>query len=123
MYHLSFPCIDCTELIPLPLSDPSSSFSRIRCEKCEKVYDLSNDLQRQIQKFVTLCQTLKDSEEILGQANVGVDVGPHHVEIPFQLLLTRFGTSIRLQVGQESVVLSFRHEPIRDLSLAQKEPS
>ncbi|MFQ5729416.1 MAG: hypothetical protein ACE5GN_03550 [Waddliaceae bacterium] len=73
------------------------------------------NLRRQLRKFEALCQQILDSEEILGNTSVGIDIGEHHVKVPYKLLLTRLNSSLELMIGDQPVSIVFRLEPALDL--------
>lgn len=111
-HTLSFPCTGC--LLPLAFSifDLDRTDGLLCCSSCKRHF-LFNDpqLRRQLRKFEALCRQIKDSEEILSNASIGIDLDSHHVKIPYKLLLTRFNSQIDLQIGEEKVKISFRIEP------------
>ena len=69
---------------------------------------------RQVKKFEALCRVIHESEEILGHASVGVDVGEHHVKVPYKLLLTRLSSSLELNMNGNTVSIAFRSEPTKE---------
>lgn len=69
---------------------------------------------RQIKKFEALCQQIHLSEEILGSTSVAIDVGPHHVKVPFRMLLTRLGSVLDLTISGQKIEILFRTEPLKD---------
>lgn len=92
------------------------------CPTCHKTYNFNDEtLKRQLRKFSALCAQLIDSEEILSHTAVGIDVGEHHVKVPFKLLLTRFNSCLELEVGDQPVTIYFRIEPLKDISALEKE--
>jgi hypothetical protein len=74
-----------------------------------------------MKKFEALCRQICDSEEILGNAHVGVDCGEHRVKIPYKLLLTRLNSCLDLKLGDQSLSIMFRIEPIQDVPVAHLE--
>ena len=76
-------------------------------------------LKRQIKKFEALCRQIQESQEILGSTHVGVDVGEHHLKIPYKILLSRFTSTLELQMGEKVLSISFRLEPSIDLSTSE----
>lgn len=111
-HALSFPCSRCKNDIKFSLFELDQNNGLLSCPHCEQNY-LFNDpqLKRQLRLFESLCRQIKDSEEILGNTSIGVDVGNSRVEIPFKLLLTRFNSNLQLQMGPEKIVITFRLEP------------
>jgi hypothetical protein len=84
------------------------------CSGCGKKYGLQDEtLKRQLNLFAALCRQIQQSEEILGNTAVAVDVGPHNVKIPFKLLLTRLKSTLDLQVGDTKLVVTYRVQPIQ----------
>ncbi len=110
-HTLALPCTKCHHHLPFSIFELDKSNGLLTCPHCKQTF-LFNDpkLLQQLRKFEALCLHIKDAEEILGNTNVGVDVGPHHVKIPYKLLMTRFNSTLNLQLGQEQVTISFRLE-------------
>lgn len=122
---LEFNCIACNELLSFSVFHLTESNSAIDCKNCKKMYAFTDEtLKRQLKKFTALCIQLIDSEEILGNAAVGVDVNGAQVKIPYKLLLTRLNSSLNLKIGDHPISITFRIEPLKDmLSLHCKESS
>lgn len=115
-HSLQFDCISCSDPVRFSLFQRREQTAAAQCSTCGKEYVLDDpDLMRQLSKFEALCRQIAESEEILGNTSVGIDVGPHHVKIPFKLLLTRFNSSIDLTIGNTPVAIQFRFEPQKDL--------
>ncbi len=115
-HRLQFKCTGCQETIYFSVFDLDQGHLTIQCSHCNKTFLFKDkNLLRQIKKFDTLCRTICDSEEILGEASVGVDVGEHHVKIPYKLLLTRLSSCLDLSIGNDPVSIIFRIEPAKDV--------
>lgn len=113
-HSLYFKCISCQQLLQFSVFDLDLQ-SLIVCQECGKKYAFDDPvLMRHIKKFEALCRQIHDSEEILGNASVGVDVGEHHVKVPYKLLLTRLSSSLELQIGGQNISIAFRIEPTKD---------
>lgn len=113
-HTLQFKCLSCSGPVTFSVFDLDAQ-SKIQCQCCEKKYAFTDStLVRQLKKFEALCRQIQESEEILGAANVGVDVGEHHVKVPYKLLLTRLSSSLDLDIGGQKVSIFFRIEPSRD---------
>lgn len=114
---LYFKCLSCNTDINLSIFDLDHN-TPLCCKGCEKQY-IFNDptLIRQLKKFRSLCMQIHDSEEILGNSCIGVDVGIHHVKVPYKLLLTRLTSSLQLEMEGKKISINFRVEPIKDTSL------
>lgn len=112
---LEFQCRECQQPIQFSIFDLDSENTQLSCPKCQKKYLLNDEtLKRQLKKFAALCRQLIESEEILGNTAVGVDVGDRHVKIPYKLLLTRLSSSLDLKIGNEPISIKFRIEPLKD---------
>lgn len=112
--NLHFNCIACEMPVDLSIFDLDHNCP-LQCGKCGKKYLLNDPaLVRQLKKFEALCRQIHESEEILGNASVGVDVGEHHVKVPYKLLLTRLNSSLELNMEGKKVAIAFRIEPIKD---------
>lgn len=113
-HTLQFKCLSCATPVTFSVFDLDNQ-PTICCHSCEKKFAFSDPvLVRQLKKFEALCRQIQDSEEILGTASVGVDVGEHHVKVPYKLLLTRLSSSLDLNIAGQKVPIFFRIEPIKD---------
>lgn len=114
-HTLQFKCLSCGSPVTFSIFDLDIQ-AAICCHGCEKKYAFTDPtLIRQLKKFEALCRQIQDSEEILGAACVGVDVGEHHVKVPYKLLLTRLSSSLDLNMAGHKVSIFFRIEPARDI--------
>lgn len=118
-HQLEFTCCACKNRIAFSLFDIEKGQHIVRCPQCNKGFSFDDEtLLRQLKKFEQLCLQIRDSEEILGKASVGIDVNGHGVQIPFKLLLTRLSSTLDLLIGDEPLAINFRIEPAADLSEA-----
>lgn len=120
---LHFNCLSCADPIFFTLLDSQTQSLPITCSNCKKKYAFSEDLLRQIKKFEALCLQIQLSEEILGSTSVAIDVGPHHVKVPFRMLLTRLGSVLDLTVAGQKIEILFRTEPLKDFDELLKSSS
>lgn len=117
-HSLQFKCLTCGTPATFSVFDLDTQ-ATICCHHCEKKYAFTDPiLIRQLKKFEALCRQIQDSEEILGAASVGVDVGEHHVKVPYKLLLTRLSSSLDLNMGGQKVSIFFRIEPLKDTPIS-----
>lgn len=117
-HTLQFKCLSCQSPVTFSIFALDGN-ADVHCQTCEKKYAFNDPvLIRQLKKFEALCQQIHDSEEILGAACVGVDVGEHHVKVPFKLLLTRLSSHLDLNMAGQKVSIFFRIEPARDTPAA-----
>ena len=115
-HKLQFNCTSCEGAVRFSLFDAQNENGSIQCSHCNKKYLFEDPtLLRQLKKFEALCRQLHDSEEILGNTCVGIDIGEHHVKVPYKLLLTRLNSSLDLMIGEEPLSIVFRLEPAQDL--------
>ena len=118
---LEFNCCECDAEIPFSLADAASKTTIVECPKCAKKYGFSSGpLQKKLKLFISLCKTIRDCEEILGDSNVTVDVGPTQVKVPFKLLLTRLRSTIDLKIGDKALSVSYRTEPMQVAAAIEK---
>lgn len=102
-------CLTCQHPVLFSLSDLDDV---VACQECGQKYGLHEEsLKRQLQKFAALCTQIRDSEEILGNAGVAVEVGPNKVQMPFKILLTRLKSTLNLQIGKNTLTITFRTQP------------
>ena len=113
---LQFDCLDCHKPVQFSVFEIENQKDGITCAHCQKRYIFADpDLTRQIKKFETLCRTLCDSEEILSNTSVGVDVGGRQIKIPYKILLSRLSSHIDLDIGGKKISIQFRIEPTKDV--------
>lgn len=116
-HFLQFQCLQCKHPLKFSIFDLDELHYLICCSQCQKKYAFNDEtLKRQLHKFVALCEQLVKSEEILSQTAVGIDIGEHHVQIPYKLLLTRLNSTLKLKFGEEMISMTFRTEPLKDYS-------
>lgn len=115
-HNLQFDCVSCKQPISFSIFELDHDNAPLTCHHCKKQYVLEDkDFKRQLGKFEALCRQIMASQEILGNTSIGIDVGPHHVKIPYKLLLTRLNSSIDLMIGDQPVSIVFRLEPSVDV--------
>lgn len=113
---LEFHCVACQAPVNFSVFDMDQNLEPIPCTRCGKCYLLQDEtLVRQLKKFIALCYQIRDSEEILSNTSVAINVGTHQVEVPYKLLLTRLSTKLNLKIGDQQLAISFRFEPIHDV--------
>lgn len=119
-HQLEFDCMACKEPVSFSLFNLEKTDGYLACGKCQKRYAFTDEtLKRQLKKFEALCRQLIESEEILSNASIGIDVGEHHVQIPYKLLLTRLNSNLELSMGNLPVNIKFRIEPLKDTPIKE----
>lgn len=120
-HKLQFNCQACQIPIVFSVLDFEHFSGIVRCEECGKKYAFDDEtLLRHLKQFEALCRQIHASEEILGSTSIAVDVGSHHVKVPFNILLTRLSSVIELKMNGQKVVIAFRVEPLKDVPELQK---
>lgn len=113
---LEFHCLSCQSPVAFSIFEVEKH-PDLCCSHCEKKYRFDDEtLLRQLKKFEALCRQIRESEEILGSSSVGIDVGSKQIKVPFKLLLTRMSSCLDLSIGGHPLTISFRFEPIHDIS-------
>lgn len=114
--RLQFTCQACKKPVKFNVFDLEHN-KLIRCEHCDKHYHFSDEtLIRQIKKFEALCLQIKESEEILSQTAVGIDIGERQIKVPYKLLLTRLSSVLDLTLGDAPLSITFRMEPVKEFA-------
>lgn len=121
--QLEFKCRECNSPVFFSVLENSNLSKTITCEKCEKQYLLGTQIVDQLKKFEALCHQIQESKSIFGQAAIAIDVGPHQVKIPFQLLLTRLSSVLELSIGGEKTTIAFRVDTLNGLALSNQKNS
>ena len=117
-YILEFDCQSCKKPVHFSLFELERKGLEVRCEGCSQQYEFGDDtLKRQLKKFSSLCRQLIDCEEILSNTSVGIDIGEHHVKVPYKILLTRLNPVLDLIIGEHPISIRFRIEPLKDVKL------
>jgi DNA-directed RNA polymerase subunit RPC12/RpoP len=114
--NLEFECHRCKKPVEFSVFELDQTGSKIECPYCQIAYAFNDPvLIRQLKKFEALCRQVSESEEILGNIAVGIDIGDRHIKIPYKLLLTRLSSRLDLTIGNEPFSIMFRIEPTKDL--------
>lgn len=117
-YILEFDCHSCEQPVSFSVFELDKPGCEVKCDNCKQQYKLQDEvLNRQLKKFTALCKQLIESEEILSTAAVGIDVGEHHVKVPFKILLTRLNPVLDLVIGDRPISIRFRIEPTKEAIL------
>jgi NAD-dependent SIR2 family protein deacetylase len=115
-HKLEFTCQKCNNPVLFSVLDSEHFDGLILCPQCGKKYAFGNEtMVRHLRLFEALCRQIHASQEILGRTSIAINVGPHHVEVPYRLLLTRFSSIMELMIGDQKVNIAFRVEPLRDV--------
>lgn len=114
-HRLQLQCQQCDQ--PIEFSVLETRAQGLQCSCCGQQYrfdDLS--LIRQLRQFEALCRQIHASQEILGKTVIALNVGEHHVKVPFNLLMTRFSSVLELNINGKKTEILFRIEPVKDVA-------
>lgn len=111
---LEFICLgkECRKVIPFSVLKIEKG-QTITCPNCGKKYVFEKNLIDKVKKFERLILAVRESEDILGNTNVGINVDGHQLKIPYRLLLTRMNTLLTLNIGDQEFTFKFRVEPLK----------
>ncbi|AHH22974.1 ferredoxin [Chlamydia muridarum str. Nigg] len=85
----------------------------LTCDKCEASFVFDAEICDAIRRFSALCLRIYEAKSILGDAAVSVSVEEKSVEIPFQLLFSRFPVFLNLNLAGKSVQVRFIFDSLR----------
>ncbi len=115
-HKLQFHCESCQEPLLFSVLDKVQFCGHVDCKNCGKKYAFDDEtLLSHLKQFEALCHQIHASEEILGSTSIAIDVGSHHVKVPFNILLTRLSSVMELNIKGKKVMITFRVEPLKDI--------
>lgn len=116
--NIEFKCIekDCQGIISFSMLDIEKA-PNVRCPVCANEYTFNANLIEKIRKFAHLIYTVKESEDILGNTHIAINVEGHSINIPYRLLLTRLNTMLTLKIGDSEAAFKFRVEPLKEIEI------
>ncbi|MBO5791018.1 MAG: hypothetical protein J6S54_00925, partial [Lentisphaeria bacterium] len=99
--RIDFRCLtqDCTGVVEFNLREIADKDFQAVCPVCHRAYALDAALQDKLERMMKLIEALRNSEDILGDSVVSVNVAGGEVRVPYALLLTRLNTLITLNLG------------------------
>ena len=111
--QIDFHCFvdGCTGVVKFNLADIGGRDFQAVCPVCHRAYALEKDLRDKLRRMLELINALRDSEDILGDSVVSVNVAGGEVRIPYALLLTRLNTLITLELDGKKVDFHLWVEP------------
>lgn len=120
-HKLQIHCQACDEPMLFSVLNKEDFSGIVPCSKCSKKYVFDDEtLLRHLRQFEALCTQIHASEEILGGTSIAIDVGSHHVKVPFNILLTRLSSIIDLNIDGKKFSVAFRVEPLKDIPKVKK---
>ena len=98
---IDFCCLteNCTGVVEFNLREIADKDFQAVCPVCHRAYALDAALQDKLERMMKLIEALRNSEDILGDSVVSVNVAGGEVRVPYALLLTRLNTLITLNLG------------------------
>ncbi len=118
-HRLQFACQKCQAAVNFSVLETASFTGELCCTQCQQTYRFDDQsLIRQLYLFEALCRQIHQSQEVLGSTSIAIDVGQHHVKVPFNLLLTRLSSVLDLKINGKKTEIIFRIEPIKDIAEA-----
>ncbi len=111
--QIDFHCFEdgCDGVVKFNLADVASKSFQAVCPKCHRAYALDAALRDKLGRMLELIIAIRNSEDILGNSIVSVNVAGGEVRIPYALLLTRLNTLITLELGDRKTDFHLWVEP------------
>ena len=81
------------------------------CPECHRPYELDETLRNKLERMLKLVTVIRESEDLLGDAVISVNVAGGSVKIPYAMMLTRLNTVISLDLGDSKTDFHLRVEP------------
>lgn len=97
---IDFKCLaeGCKGVVEFNLSELADKDFQAVCPVCHRTYILDAPLRDKFERMMKLIEALRNSEDILGDSAVSVNVAGGEVRVPYALLLTRLNTLITLEL-------------------------
>lgn len=92
----------------------------LTCNVCSSTYTFDSVIRNEIRQFVALCKRIHDANSILGNATVSVSVEDNQMDIPFQLLFSRFPVVLNLSLDGKKIAIRFLFDALNTSILHQE---
>lgn len=89
----------CSGIVKFDLADVTDPDFQAVCPECHRAYALDDTMRGKLQRMLDLVIAIRNSEDILGDSVVSVNVAGGEVRIPYALLLSRLNTIITLEIN------------------------
>lgn len=111
--QLDFHCLGegCPGVVKFSLNDIADVDFQAVCPVCHQPYALEGNLRDKLCRMMELVSAIRNSEDILGDSVVSVNVAGGEVRIPYALLLTRLNTLISLELAGKKTDFHLWIEP------------
>lgn len=90
------------------------------CSCCSSTYAFDAGMRNAIRQFATLCMRIHDASPLLGNAAVSVSVQGNSVDIPFQLLFSRFPVVFNLTIDGKKIRIHVIFDALKNEILHQE---
>lgn len=90
---------DCSGIVKFDLADVTDPDFQAVCPECHRAYALDDNMRGKLQRMLDLVIAIRNSEDILGDSVVSVNIAGGEVRIPYALLLSRLNTIITLEIN------------------------
>ena len=90
---------DCSGVVKFDLAEITDPDFQAICPECHRAYALDETMRSKLQRMLELIVAIRNSEDILGDSVVSVNVAGGEVRIPYALLLSRLNTIITLEIN------------------------
>ena len=99
--RIDFRCLaeGCNGIVEFDLREVAGKDFQPVCPVCRRSYVLDAELRDKLERMMKLIVALRNSEDILGDSAVSINVAGGEVRVPYALLLTRLNTLITLNIG------------------------
>ena len=110
---IDFLCAEesCGGTVRFTLADLSDPEFQAVCPVCHRPYAFDAELCSKLGRMLKLIAVIRESEDLLGDAMISVNVAGGSVNIPYAMMLTRLNTVISLDLGGCKRDLHLRVEP------------
>ncbi|MBQ4314348.1 MAG: hypothetical protein IJC21_02800 [Lentisphaeria bacterium] len=102
---------DCGGYVRFTLADASNQEFQAVCPECHRPYILDEALRNKLERMLKLIAVIRESEDLLGDSVISVNVAGGSVQIPYAMMLTRLNTVITLDLGDRKTDFHLRVEP------------
>ena len=116
--NLYFDCLKCQNTITFSIKDIEKKESFI-CSKCYDNYAFNEQFKEKILRFSNLLYALQDTKDILGDSEISINTEDYSEVIPYDILLTRFDSRLKIEIEGNTIFLNFRTQPIENKFIEQ----
>ena len=102
---------DCGGMVRFTLADLEDADFQAVCPVCHRPYAFEEELCSKLKRMLKLVAVIRESEDLLGDAMISVNVAGGSVNIPYAMMLTRLNTVISLDLGGCKRDFHLRVEP------------